>query len=33
MDVDYNKDDYLNIIDDYIEFIKITEYTDVQLIE
>ncbi|CAK67034.1 unnamed protein product (macronuclear) [Paramecium tetraurelia] len=33
MDVDYNKEEYLQIIDDYIEFIKITEYTDVQLIE
>ncbi|CAD8201221.1 unnamed protein product [Paramecium pentaurelia] len=33
MDVDFNKDEYLKIIDDYIEFIKITEYIDVQLIE
>lgn len=29
MDIDFNKDEYLKIIDDYIEFIKITEYTDV----
>ncbi|CAD8119957.1 unnamed protein product [Paramecium sonneborni] len=33
MDIDFNKDEYLKIIYDYIEFIKMTEYTDVQLIE
>lgn len=28
MDFDYNKEEYLKVIDDYIEFIKINEYID-----
>jgi hypothetical protein len=33
MDPDYNKEDYLKIIEDYIEFIKIVEYMDKDQIE
>ena len=29
MDVDYNKDEYLKVINDYIEFIESIDYTDV----
>ena len=33
MDPDYNKEEYLQVIENYIEFIKIVEYMDKNQIE